>query len=106
MALYSPGSVRGRFELPNQAIAVSIWAWGQEARGEAPRGRVWLSGELAGEFEAQSPEVGEYAFPVWGEPTAVDVEVRFVNDYYDGPGKEDRNLFIHGITITTVSRNP
>ena len=62
-----------------------------------------MNGELLGEFETHSGELAAYPFPVQGEPTALEIEVRFVNDYYEGPGKADRNLFVHGITISTLS---
>lgn len=103
VAMRTEGTLRGKFELADPVTAISIWAWGREARGEAPRARVWLNGEFVGEFEAQSPELREYTFPVWGEPTEVELRVKFVNDYFGGHGDEDRDLFVHGVTITTLA---
>lgn len=103
VALKTNGSLRGEFVLENPATEVTIWAWGEVVGKEGARARVLLNGEVMGEFETRSAELDGYTFAVHGEPTELSVEVRFLNDYFGGR-QMDRNLYVHGLTITTVQR--
>lgn len=94
--MYFPGN--GRYELSLQLSA-------QQAGDENARAELWLDGERVGEHEvsAGSEEPPEWTvLPIrMTSPGEHTVEIRFANDYYrDGEnGKEDRNLFFHGMEV-------
>lgn len=48
---------------------------------------------------AQSRPSG-YELPLYGDVKRLEVEVKFIDDFYDPETEEERNLFVYGLTIT------
>lgn len=103
--MFANAALRKAVALPYPAVQISLWARGDEAKGEWPDVQISVGGSLVGELVVDSKDEQEYDIPVSIDPTPSAVlEVRFVNDFYDRATKEDRNVYIRRIAIMMAAQ--
>ncbi len=83
----------GEFEL-------TVTAFGDQAGDEACKMEIRLDGELIKKFDVAATEPTDYTLSIRSRPGKRKLEVAFTNDYWNPETKEDRNFFLHSITLT------
>jgi hypothetical protein len=100
LLIYSNASARKQVTLPSPAIQMSIFARGDEARGQWPEILIWANGTVVGDIFVDSKTEQEYDLPLSAQPGPLGLEIAFINDFFVLEPREDRNVYIRQITIT------
>ena len=103
ITLPSNGSVVHRVDLDKAGrYRIQIKAGAQQAGGEPAKFDVRVAGKNVGSFDVTAKEQAPQWFQAEAELPAGkhQIEVWFLNDYYDEKTRQDRNFWLHELTIT------
>ena len=106
--LYGEGGCYAQIQISQGKFFFKIYARGDPAQGEWPHMVVQLNEEIIGEVDVTSREFRPYCFSKDVEKGIYRLWIYFTNDFYsvtEIEGKkirEDRNLFVEGVEITSV----
>ena len=103
ITLPSNGSVVHRVDLDKAGrYRIQVKAGAQQAGGEPAKFDVRVAGKNVGSFDVTAKEQAPQWFQAEAELPAGkhQIEVWFLNDYYDEKTRQDRNFWLHELTIT------
>lgn len=106
LGIYSRGTGTLEVELPFAGeYVLTITASGDQG-GDAPVKLEVISGKFQTIIDVPSKSEAEYQVPLKLGAGKREINLSFINDFYDAATKQDRNLYIHHVNLTGEERRP
>lgn len=97
--VYANSSVEAQFSLDSPGQGLSIFARADKAKGEWPTVTVSIDGTPIGSITVNSTSEKKFYLPISVDPGQVNLQLSYMNDFYDPNAHQDRNLYISHIKV-------